>query len=170
MNNVYLDSIFLSFFEGEHSAAINANVDCIYFTNINTQANVRELVECLPMVYSRVVFTEPIEARPTTYDNSTSRRFATFLNGLNRCAKARCRVDVGVLATFTEMERETKKKAPEFDESISSFLLAYGGLCIRVSIVYARDFISDGEDADNMTDVIRHADAFRFEIIKKGEK
>lgn len=174
MNNVNLNSLFSLFCEGRF-AATNTNVDCIYFCNINTQANVRELVECLPMVYSRVVFAEPLEDWPTMYDNSTSTRFAIFLNGLNRCAKTRCRVDVGMLADFAEMEREAKqtkkkKKNPEFGEAISTFSFAYSGLCIRVSIAYALDFIDKDEDLNNMAIAVRYADAFRFEIVKKGEK
>ena len=169
MDNVNLESFPFVLDEGEQSVAINANVDCIYFTNINTQANVLELVECLPMVYSRVVFTEPICDYPVSSDVSASMRLAIFLNGVSRCVRTKCRVDVSILATFSELMEESKKENAEDGETVSQFSFPYGGLRIRVFIAYASDFVDGDEDINNMTVVIRHADAFRFEIVKKGE-
>lgn len=169
--NFHMDFLESEFdMHDEYIAMINHNPNCIYYTNINVEENVIELVEHLPGVYSRVIHFDPLGK--DCPDNVLSQQLATFLNGRNQCVTSCKRIDTGVFWSFTEMLKESKKKYPEMGETLGTFNLEYCGKSLRVSIVYESDCI-DSEDVDDEPDIeiaIQYAKSFRFEIVKGGEE
>ena len=156
-------------------AGINANSDCVYYTNINQDNKTLELVECLPGAYNRVVLISYATLAPydpdddMDYSDTASYRLASFLNGRRACKQVGKTVETGILSYSRLAERIAK------DKGLSSLKIVKfthkAGIKMRVSIIINSDFLSEGDEPqESITDAINVAMAFRFDPIDEKQE